>query len=95
MEEPMENKGWMSVPEFGEWEKKEGVQDYSMNFSRIRKARKLSKTRLSVGNYEELHHDHHPTIHSDHHLTSIDQLQASPPSKWKRMLSYFTCCATT
>ncbi|KAJ0961665.1 hypothetical protein J5N97_000882 [Dioscorea zingiberensis] len=84
----------MSVPAFGEWDKKPGVADYSSDFTKIREARKLNKTRISVGNEDELlprHADHHQLTVNQH-----NQHQTSPPSaKWKRILSYFTCCTTT
>ncbi|KAG6478016.1 hypothetical protein ZIOFF_061448 [Zingiber officinale] len=48
--------GWMSVPAFGEWDSKNGVPDYSMDFTKIREMRKNNKnpSRASLGNEEEL-----------------------------------------
>ncbi|RRT73482.1 hypothetical protein B296_00006743, partial [Ensete ventricosum] len=48
--------GWMSVPAFGEWDMKNGVPDYSMDFTKIREMRKQNKnpSRVSLGNDDEL-----------------------------------------
>ncbi|CAL9190193.1 unnamed protein product [Musa hybrid cultivar] len=48
--------GWMSVPAFGEWDMKNGVPDYSMDFTKIREMRKQNKnpSRASLGNDDEL-----------------------------------------
>ncbi|KAJ0978113.1 hypothetical protein J5N97_013587 [Dioscorea zingiberensis] len=69
----------MSVPVFDDWDMKQGVPDYSMDFLKIREARKINKfdfSRVSLGNEEELisiqhntgdvHHipAHH---HKEHH----------------------------
>ncbi|XP_042456850.1 uncharacterized protein LOC122041278 isoform X2 [Zingiber officinale] len=55
-EENHSTGGWMSVPAFGEWDTKNGVPDYSMDFSKIREMRKHNKnpSRASLGNEEEL-----------------------------------------
>ncbi|XP_074561288.1 uncharacterized protein LOC141817537 isoform X2 [Curcuma longa] len=46
----------MSVPAFGGWDTKNGVPDYSMDFSKIREMRKHNKnpSRASLGNEEDL-----------------------------------------
>ncbi|KAK9111137.1 hypothetical protein Scep_018656 [Stephania cephalantha] len=48
---------WLSVPQFGDWDQKGGLPDYSMDFSKIREMRKQNKrdiSRASLGNEEEL-----------------------------------------
>ncbi|BBH05606.1 hypothetical protein Prudu_017049 [Prunus dulcis] len=68
------NAPWLSVPQFGDWDQKGQVPDYSLDFSKIREMRKQNKrdvSRASLGNEEELiatntanveppHNDHHP-----------------------------------
>ncbi|KAI3451072.1 hypothetical protein Pfo_007737 [Paulownia fortunei] len=51
------NAPWLSVPQFGDWDQKGVVPDYSMDFSKIREMRKQNKrdpSRASLGNEEEL-----------------------------------------
>ncbi|KAL8110679.1 hypothetical protein AgCh_026429 [Apium graveolens] len=51
------NEPWLSVPQFGDWDSKEQVPDYSLDFSKIREMRKQNKrdvSRASLGNEEEL-----------------------------------------
>ncbi|KAL8134092.1 hypothetical protein AgCh_009240 [Apium graveolens] len=51
------NGPWLSVPQFGDWDLKGQVPDYSMDFSKIREMRKQNKrdvSRASLGNEEEL-----------------------------------------
>ncbi|RDX66169.1 hypothetical protein CR513_55092, partial [Mucuna pruriens] len=51
------NASWLSVPQFGDWDQKGQVPDYSLDFSKIREMRKQNKTnisRASLGNEEEL-----------------------------------------
>ncbi|KAK6922914.1 hypothetical protein RJ641_011218 [Dillenia turbinata] len=48
---------WLSVPQFGDWDHKGEVPDYSLDFSKIREMRKQHKrdvSRASLGNEEEL-----------------------------------------
>ncbi|RVW55148.1 hypothetical protein CK203_066990 [Vitis vinifera] len=48
---------WLSVPQFGDWDQKGQVPDYSLDFSKIREMRKQNKrdvSRASLGNEEEL-----------------------------------------
>ncbi|XP_031490045.1 uncharacterized protein LOC116257433 isoform X2 [Nymphaea colorata] len=57
MDQRMEDKPWMAVPQFGGWDQKSGSPDYSMVFSRARANRKQVKTtinRASLGTEEEL-----------------------------------------
>ena len=51
------NAPWLSVPQFGDWDQKGQVPDYSLDFSKIRENRKQNKrdvSRASLGNEEEL-----------------------------------------
>ncbi|KAF5180920.1 sorbin/SH3 domain protein [Thalictrum thalictroides] len=89
---------WMSVPQFGDWDQKGGVPDYSMDFSKIREMRKQNKrdpSRASLGNEEEFisqpnsNDQLHPHPHQDdHHLRHKED---SPIAR-KSFLSYFNCC---
>ncbi|XP_072972481.1 uncharacterized protein [Typha angustifolia] len=95
MENSKEGKGWMSVPAFGDWDMKNGVPDYSMDFSKIREMRKLHKkelSRASLGNEDDLNNrpidthaadeaDHRRPLHRDH-----------SPTGRKKFMSYFQCC---
>ncbi|KAF6134629.1 hypothetical protein GIB67_013860 [Kingdonia uniflora] len=58
MEDHKEKNGsWMSVPQFGDWDQKGNMLDYSLDFSKIREMRKHNKrdiSRTSIGNDEEL-----------------------------------------
>nr|XP_016474370.1 PREDICTED: uncharacterized protein LOC107796146 isoform X2 [Nicotiana tabacum] len=67
---------WLSVPQFGDWDQKGVMPDYSMDFSKIRENRKQNKrdlSRASLGNEEELisstnknaNTGHHHSAHSD------------------------------
>lgn len=47
---------WLSVPQFGDWDQKGELPDYSMDFSKIREMRKQNKrdvSRASLGNEED------------------------------------------
>ncbi|GLU13203.1 hypothetical protein SLE2022_298480 [Rubroshorea leprosula] len=47
----------LSVPQFGDWDQKGQLPDYSLDFSKIREMRKQNKKdllRASLGNEEEL-----------------------------------------
>lgn len=67
---------WLSVPQFGDWDQKGQVPDYSLDFSKIREMRKQNKrdvSRASLGNEEELvappatNADARPTEHHHYH----------------------------
>ncbi|KAL2339435.1 hypothetical protein Fmac_007375 [Flemingia macrophylla] len=66
------NAPWLSVPQFGDWDQKGQVPDYSLDFSKIREMRKQNKTnisRASLGNEEELMAattNNTNTVHSEH-----------------------------
>ncbi|KAI8021883.1 Myb family transcription factor PHL11 [Camellia lanceoleosa] len=68
------NTPWLSVPQFGNWDQKGVLPDYSLDFSKIREMRKQNKrdvSRASIGNEEELISSATATTidtsHSDHH----------------------------
>lgn len=70
------NAPWLSVPQFGDWDMKGEVPDYSLDFSKIREMRKQNKrdvSRASIGNEEDLIASNPPaksnraTVHNDHH----------------------------
>ncbi|CAH1442917.1 unnamed protein product [Lactuca virosa] len=47
---------WLSVPQFGDWDQKGPLPDYSLDFSKIREKRKQNKreiSRTSIGNEED------------------------------------------
>ncbi|KAH7520713.1 hypothetical protein FEM48_Zijuj08G0174600 [Ziziphus jujuba var. spinosa] len=84
--EAEKNAPWLSVPQFGDWDQKGQVPDYSLDFSKIREMRKQNKrdvSRASLGNEEELissnsttanstvHSDHHPDYHENQHSPSV------------------------
>ncbi|KAJ6737106.1 PATHOGENIC TYPE III EFFECTOR AVIRULENCE FACTOR AVR AVRRPT-CLEAVAGE: CLEAVAGE SITE PROTEIN [Salix viminalis] len=51
------NAPWLSVPQFGDWDQKGELPDYSVDFSKIREMRKQNKrdaSRASLGKEEEL-----------------------------------------
>ncbi|KAK7350845.1 hypothetical protein VNO77_09841 [Canavalia gladiata] len=90
------NAPWLSVPQFGDWDQKGQVPDYSLDFSKIREMRKQNKTnisRASLGNEEEL-------MASTTNNTNADQSepqhphyhQTNSPTTRRSFLSYFNCC---
>ncbi|XP_073117393.1 uncharacterized protein [Elaeis guineensis] len=106
MEDKKENNGWMSVPAFGDWDLKNGLPDYSLDFSKIREMRKQNKrdiSRASLGNEEDLipsqqHHqsqaqDHRPrTPSADLHRPHHLHPHDNSPTGRKKFMSYFHCC---
>lgn len=57
------------MPQFGDWDQKGVMPDYSMDFSKIRENRKQNKSRASLGNEEELissTNSKSNTVHSAH-----------------------------
>ncbi|EPS71236.1 hypothetical protein M569_03528 [Genlisea aurea] len=87
---------WLSVPQFGDWDLKGEVPDYSMDFSKIREMRKQNKrdpSRASVGNEEELITSNTAssnTIQNAHHHQY--HVTHSPAGR-RNIFSFFTCCA--
>ncbi|PKA66609.1 hypothetical protein AXF42_Ash003264 [Apostasia shenzhenica] len=87
--------GRLSVPAFGEWDGKIGLPDYSVDFSRIREHRRQSKSRVSLGNEEELLFN--STTNVDHISVPLQssrplhQLHDSPKLSRKKIRRYFNC----
>lgn len=93
------NAPWLSVPQFGEWDQKGPLPDYSLDFSKIREMRKQNKTntsRASLGNEEELNMasnknnistDHNERQHPHYHQTN------SPTVRFLAtyVILYFVC----
>ncbi|KAK4607445.1 hypothetical protein RGQ29_001332 [Quercus rubra] len=81
-----EKNGWLSVPEFGGWDKQAPASpNYSVVFSQARANRKHLKTDLSdlrsnLENERELINANH-----DHH-------QDDPVMRKKKILTYINCC---
>ncbi|MCL7048409.1 hypothetical protein MKW94_014434 [Papaver nudicaule] len=79
------NASYLSVPQFGDWDQKGGLPDYSMDFSKIREMRKQNKrelSRASLGNEEELtsqntnkteqqQHQHHQQLHHPDSIPTV------------------------
>ncbi|XP_057421181.1 uncharacterized protein LOC130715145 [Lotus japonicus] len=88
---------WLSVPQFGDWDQKGQVPDYSLDFSKIRETRKQNKTnisRASLGNEEEFMSTNSNSINTGH-SSEPDQPryhQTTSPTVRKSFLSYFNCC---
>ncbi|GMI68637.1 hypothetical protein like AT5G09960 [Hibiscus trionum] len=99
MEDNKEKNGpWLSVPQFGDWDQKGQLPDYSLDFSKIREMRKQNKrevSRASLGNEEEFINptastataaptaDHHPHYPPSNHHT---------PTTKRGIFSCFNCC---
>ncbi|XP_031477817.1 uncharacterized protein LOC116248920 [Nymphaea colorata] len=100
MDNQKEKAAWMSVPQFGDWDVRCGVPDYSMDFSKIRESRKQIKKdlwRSSVGNEEELIISHpRPHDHDYHHLQQHKEQQHEQVIRFQtrreKILSYFSSC---
>jgi hypothetical protein len=66
------------VPQFGDWDQKGQVPDYSLDFSKIRETRKHNKSnisRASLGNDEEFNMDSNSTnsVNTAHSHSSDQQ----------------------
>lgn len=95
------NGPWLSVPQFGDWEMKGEIPDYSLNFSKIRETRKQNKRdvfRASMGNEEEIivpdaaksnratvHNEHRDDYHQSHD-------HGRSPTSRRSFFGYFNCC---
>ncbi|XP_022751026.1 uncharacterized protein LOC111299823 isoform X1 [Durio zibethinus] len=90
------NAPWLSVPQFGDWDQKGQLPDYSLDFSKIREMRKQNKrevSRASLGNEEEFIN---PTATSVSTAPSDDhnhypQNHDSPTTR-RSIFSCFNCC---
>ncbi|KAL8474997.1 hypothetical protein ACS0TY_030687 [Phlomoides rotata] len=83
------NAPWLSVPQFGDWDQKGPLPDYSMDFSKIREMRKQNKrdpSRASLGNEEEL------ISSNSAHIDPPDCHQNNSPAARRGIFSYFYCC---
>ncbi|PWA89377.1 Pathogenic type III effector avirulence factor Avr cleavage site-containing protein [Artemisia annua] len=91
------NAPWLSVPQFGDWDQKGPLPDYSLDFSKIRESRKQNKrelSRTSIGNEEELVSSNKAKLATTQPLPPIDhynQDHESPNNK-RSLLSCFNCC---
>ncbi|XP_044470241.1 uncharacterized protein LOC123199346 isoform X2 [Mangifera indica] len=93
---------WLSVPQFGDWDQKGELPDYSLDFSKIREMRKQNKrdvSRASLGNEEDFinptatttnntQNGHHDQPQHHHY----HQGHHHTPTTRKSILSYFNCC---
>ncbi|XP_020577116.1 uncharacterized protein LOC110022493 [Phalaenopsis equestris] len=86
----------LSIPTFGEWDGKVGLPDYSVDFTKIRENRRQNKSRVSLGNEDELLH--RTGVNGDQ---SVDALKKTLPLHQKHVKStverkkssrYFSCC---
>nr|GMC57842.1 uncharacterized protein LOC109147236 [Ipomoea batatas] len=69
------NAPWLSVPQFGDWDQKGALPDYSLDFSKIREMRKQNKrdvSRASLGNEEELMSSNAGAANTGHSAHSDD-----------------------
>ncbi|KAK8673767.1 hypothetical protein V6N13_112080 [Hibiscus sabdariffa] len=99
MEDQKEKNGpWLSVPQFGDWDQKGQLPDYSLDFSKIREMRKQNKrevSRASLGNEDEFIN---PTASTVTTAPTADDRHHYPPSNnhtpaTKRgIFSCFNCC---
>ncbi|KAG6605291.1 hypothetical protein SDJN02_02046 [Cucurbita argyrosperma subsp. argyrosperma] len=97
---------WLSVPQFGDWEQKREVPDYSVDFSKIRENRKQHKrdlSRASIGNEEQLMASSATTTTTTttttdashfhaHENHQLNHSNTNSPTTRKSILSYFNCC---
>ncbi|KAL7104511.1 hypothetical protein ACP275_08G249900 [Erythranthe tilingii] len=95
MEHNKEKNGqYLSVPQFGDWDQKGVIPDYSMDFSKIRKVRKENRkdtTRASLGNEEELINSTKRKSNNAHNNDLHYQPNDSPTVR-RSIFSYFNCC---
>ncbi|KAJ8769686.1 hypothetical protein K2173_005289 [Erythroxylum novogranatense] len=91
------NGPWLSVPQFGDWDQKGQMPDYSLDFSKIREMRKQNKkdaSRASLGNEDDFIN---PTANmpkseprNDHQ--SYPQRHHQSPNPRRSVFSCFNCC---
>ncbi|CAN6567735.1 unnamed protein product [Malus baccata var. baccata] len=75
------NAPWLSVPQFGDWDQKGQVPDYSLDFSKIREVRKQNKrdvSRASLGNEEEFIASNTAKVGAVHNEPHYHQTPHSP-----------------
>ncbi|XP_020696638.2 uncharacterized protein LOC110109780 [Dendrobium catenatum] len=96
MEVRKEGNERLSVPAFGEWDGKVGLPDYSIDFSRIREHRRQNKSRVSLGNEDELLN--RTSINGDQSVESLKknlplhQQHGNSTVTRKKSTRYFNCC---
>ncbi|MCD7470550.1 hypothetical protein HAX54_010513 [Datura stramonium] len=88
---------WLSVPQFGDWDQKGVMPDYSMDFSKIRENRKQNKrdlSRASLGNEEELISSTNRNANTGHsaHSDDLHYHQNHSTTTRRSIFSYFNCC---
>ncbi|WOG82144.1 hypothetical protein DCAR_0101306 [Daucus carota subsp. sativus] len=86
---------WLSVPQFGDWDSKEQVPDYSLDFSKIREMRKQNKrdvSRASLGNEEELISPSTSSTKPSKVDPVHDWSQDHSATRRRSIFSYFNCC---
>ncbi|XP_073059091.1 uncharacterized protein [Primulina eburnea] len=87
------NAPWLSVPQFGDWDQKGELPDYSMDFTKIREMRKQNKrepSRASLGNEEELVSS--TTTNSNSAQHNQDYHHNHTPTARRSFFSCFNCC---
>ncbi|XP_015074986.1 uncharacterized protein LOC107018909 isoform X1 [Solanum pennellii] len=101
MEDHKEQKAapWLSVPQFGDWDQKGALPDYSMDFSKIRENRKQNKSRASLGNEEDFNsisntsnNNVNNTSHSTQNNDQTYHHKHSTTHTRKSIFSCFNCC---
>ncbi|XP_057500779.1 uncharacterized protein LOC130784805 [Actinidia eriantha] len=94
--EKEKNTPWLSVPQFGDWDQKGAMPDYSMDFSKIREMRKQNKrdvSRASLGNEEELISSTTTAPTTTTQTESHHYHLNHTPTTRRSIFSYFNCCA--
>lgn len=89
------NASWLSVPQFGDWDQKGPLPDYSLDFSKIREMRKQNKrdpSRASLGNEEDFINPTAPANNKENNDEQRHFSQTHSPTPRKSFLSYFNCC---
>ncbi|CAA0839186.1 Unknown protein [Striga hermonthica] len=85
---------WLSVPQFGDWDQKGELPDYSMDFSKIREMRKQNKrdpSRASLGNEEELIKSKTRSSNTVHNNDLQDHRPIGSQTARRGIFSYFNC----
>ncbi|KAJ4790684.1 sorbin/SH3 domain protein [Rhynchospora pubera] len=106
--EYVQDKSWVSVPEFGEWDKRRGVymRDYSGHFAMMRSVRRYRKKLLSwtsIGNGDELVEQSSKPVKHPEHYRHVSDFDASGNSRRFNnrtrkstaiggFMRYFFCC---
>ncbi|XP_065876691.1 uncharacterized protein [Euphorbia lathyris] len=89
------NAPWLSVPQFGDWDQKGQLPDYSMDFSKIREMRKQNKrdaSRASLGNEEDFINPTATTAKPPNNDDHYVETHHHSPNTRRSIFSYFNCC---